>query len=849
MCFVDWWIVDWRGPGTNGELIIFDFQKVLAMVNQLSHVFLCVASFFFSRYHDTYILGRREEHTKCSAMWVAYQSQARRWVKSSFQLWRDDVKEYVTLLYLQEKAGNKIRKLKLLSFYHNWKKKYLERKHNRIVLLRATQRLRNKCLVKSIGSWIDLLDRRDQGRVVFKKMCYVLRKSIKRNALRSWRKYLKLLEQKDARKSVITEHLSRSVQKWLNRDKARVVRTWKNKVEEVKRNRRLVQRAMKKWLQRHLAACYARWVEFSSEKVHNRRLIANIRAKWLNRNVAKSFRSWMEFIEHRRQIRNNMRKALMKYKETQQKQVFHAWAAVPVLRRRRKVAMARIVRRWRKTHLLKKINVWKTFTVAERIVGRKRKPQGAPPPVVEEELSTASKILKRTLERGFLLTASEGIPEYNPLKDKHATYAHTEHYREETYRLKQLEVFDRKKSRVQFPGAGTLKLLKDDRKLKLKLRLSGARSRSRSGSGSSVGSGSRRGSRNSRKRPASAGGNGRKGRKGGLRGPQAALEARRTASLQSLGRKFNNWTEDGGGDGGREGDEERGESNKTPASLNADTALMQEQVYEAELKAKEEEERARALSRKVKELELQMTVNEQRFQSKTQQLQEVLSSTDDKAIELQEIADNLALELASRKKRAKIMRHDAECKFDRENGLRADVQRKHDLLMIELERETKSHMKREKLVCEKVRNEVLAIEKEKRKALIQPSVVKKMEKKNKKEQRLLHKKLEQSKRIEEELEKKIELEKLKSQDAIEDALVSAKETLEAQQALVRAAEDRSLKNHLVATKMKKVVRDMSVKLEEKVNHMEEEMETMTKQLARAKRLLRAEKKRAAKVGK
>ena len=37
---------------------------------------------------------------------------------------------------------------------------------------------------------------------MFKKMCYVLRKSIKRNALRSWRKYLKLLEQKDARKNV-----------------------------------------------------------------------------------------------------------------------------------------------------------------------------------------------------------------------------------------------------------------------------------------------------------------------------------------------------------------------------------------------------------------------------------------------------------------------------------------------------------------------------------------------------------------------------------------------------------------------------------------------------------------------
>ena len=44
--------------------------------------------------------------------------------------------------------------------------------------------------------------------------------------------------------------------------------------------------------------------------------------------------------------------------------------------------------------------------------------------------------IKRSLERGFRITASEGIPEYNPLKDKHATYAHTEHYREEIRRLK-----------------------------------------------------------------------------------------------------------------------------------------------------------------------------------------------------------------------------------------------------------------------------------------------------------------------------------------------------------------------------------------------------------------------------
>jgi hypothetical protein len=777
-----------------------------------------------------------------NSVWTAFKSKAKRWLKDSFQLWRDDVKEYVALLYLQEKAGNKIRKLKLLNFFHHWKSTYTERKHNRVVIMRATLRLRNKTIVKSLGSWLALLERRDSGRIILNKMCFIFLKLVKRNALRNWRKYLKIIEQMDARKSVITAHLSRSMQKWLNRDKARVMRTWKDKVLEVKTNRRLVQRAMMKWSQREMASSFESWVEYSSTKIRNRRLIAKIRAKWLKQNEAKCYRTWVSFIEHRRDIRNKMRRALLKFKESTSKRYFHAWAAVPVLRCRRVTLMVRIVRRWRKSHLYKKINVWKTFTVAERIIGRKKKPQGAPPPVVEEELSTKSKILKRSLERGFRITASEGIPEYNPLKDKHATYAHTEHYREEIRRLKSLEAFDRKKSRVEFPGARTLKQYKQDKDLRKLLKFNGGRSRSNSGSrvGNLKGG--------SRKRPASAGGNiGGRTRKGGLRGPQAALEARRTSSLKALGRKYNNWTDDVGeevGESGRDG----GESTRGRDSAmdkNAKDALEQ-QVYEAELKANEERERAQAMSRKVKELELQMTVNTQRFQSKTSQLQEVLSATDDKASELQEISDNLALELASRKRRTKSLLDDMERKLDRESGLRAEMQRKYDLVVLELERESKSHLKREKIVREEVRKEIMAIEKEKRKNLIQPSYVKKLEKKNMKEMKFLQKKLDQSLRIEKELENRIELEKLKSQDAVEDALTSAKETLEAQQALVRAAEDRSLKNHLVATKMKKAVRDMSVKLEEKVGVMEEEMETMAKQLARAKRLLRAEKKRAAK---
>ena len=468
---------------------------------------------------------------------------------------------------------------------------------------------------------------------------------------------------------------------------------------------------------------------------------------------------------------------------------------------------------------------------------------------------TKQALLRRTLERGFVLSASEGIPSYDPLKDKHATYAHTEHYREKQRQLKYEHKADLLARRVKFPGQIMLKELKEERKRRVVMR--GGR-RSRSNSKTSMSSGSKK------NRPQSAPrdrrGSKSSSKKGGLRGPKAAMEARRTNSLQDLGRKFhqstNNWTDNGtnnnsdanGANGGDvdssgSGSNSRSDLNNPAKSNEIEINLLHEKVLETEDELKHQEQVARNFSKKVKELELQMLVNEQRSQSRTQQLQEVLSSTDEKAQELQEVADNLALELASRKRRAKSQLENAQNKNDQEIEKREELQRKIVLINDQLEVEKHSHVKREKIVREEAKNEAILIEKEKRKHLIPPSVVKKLERENRKEVYALNKKLEQKARIEIELEKKIELEKLNSQDAIEEALTSAKKTLEAQQHLVRQAEDRSLKNHLVATKMKKVVRDMSVKLEEKVSVMEEEMETMSKQLTRAKRLLKQEKKR------
>jgi len=226
--------------------------------------------------------------------------------------------------------------------------------------------------------------------MILSKMCKILLKKRKRNAIVAWRAYLKLKDQLEAKKSIITAHLSRTMSKWLNRDKARVIRTWKDKVNEIQTNRRLVARAMGRWTKRCMYSCWASWVEYANTKVRNRRLIAKIRARWLKQLESKSFRTWFSFLEDRKKLRLKMRKAFEKFKQGSQRKVFMEWKEIPILLKRRKVLMGRIVRRWRKTHLTRGIGKWRTYTVAERILGRKRKPQGAPPPVVEEELSSES---------------------------------------------------------------------------------------------------------------------------------------------------------------------------------------------------------------------------------------------------------------------------------------------------------------------------------------------------------------------------------------------------------------------------------------------------------------------------
>ena len=277
------------------------------------------------------------------------------------------------------------------------------------------------------------------------------------------------------------------------------------------------------------------------------------------------------------------------------------------------------------------------------------------------------------------------------------------------------------------------------------------------------------------------------------------------------------------------------------------STLERERLEAALLSAEEARKEARMLERKVKEVELSMQVAKQQFSTRQKQLQAVIESTDERVSEITFERDNLAVEVATKKRRAKSMQADSERRLEREIDRREELEHKLRLAEARIEQEERAHLKREHIIREKAVQEAIAREKEKRKNLVPQSVIKKLEKEKRREVHTLTRIITNHKKREESLEQEIVREKQRGEDAVYAALEDAKATLEAQQAIVRAAEDRNLRSHLQVQKEKKRCRDGLVKADEKVASMEADMVELQKKLASAKRLLRKEKKKSAHV--
>ena len=756
---------------------------------------------------DTYEYGRAQDAKRVAVVWTCFESKAYRLQRDAFRLWITDMREFVTLRALLEKGLKRIQQLKKLTTFRTWYQNASENKRQRVVLLRAAKRIKYRAINKCLGSWQDLVVRRYDARIVLRRMLNILSRNKKRVTIKKWRYWLKFARQAEARQSNYTAQLARTMARWRNRNKAAAFRSWFSRIDEIKRNRMLVARAAARWLMRSVSKCFEAWLEYADRRAHNRRIVAKFAAKWLKRLESRSFASWVAFIDMRRRVRNNMRRALSKFREKRSMQCFRIWKSIPIRRNCQRVMLSRLVRRWRTTHLRRKWAHWQLFTTADRILARKKKPSLPPPPVVEEELSTESAILRRKLERGFILPASNGIPEYNPVRDRHATYAHTEQYKKEIGRLRLLEEADRKSSRVRFPGQRQKKAIQKERRMRISMKMN------------------KRVPPMSR-RPSSAPRRRRRG--GGIGGRDAALEVRRSLSLQKVGQSREAW----------------GDNEVRPEAKNEAGSVGQERFQDALAAEAEAKRHAKVLERQVRELELSAQVAKQQNLTRQKQLQSVIASSDERMNDIMFERDNLAVEIATRKRRAKSMLADLERRLEEEIDRRDAMKRKMMQMEQEIDRERKAHLKKENLARKEALEEALKIEKAKRKNLIPQSHLKKLEKQKLHEIHLLKKSIATLEEQRVSLQEELKEEKQRGEDALNSALEDAKATLEAQQGIVRAAEDRNLRSHLQVQKEKKRCRDGLVKADEKVANMEAEMVELQKKLSTAKRLLRKEKKRS-----
>ena len=213
-------------------------------------------------------------------------------MRSAFRLWLTDMREYILLSSLLAKGSERIRRMRLLTKFRLWINNAKENRRQRLILIRAASRIRYRSINKCIGSWQDLVIRRHQGRLQFKKMFSILLRYRKRVTIIRWRKWLQFARQAEARQSNYTAQLSRAMARWKNRNKAAAFRTWVDRISEIQKNRRLVARAAARWLMRSLQnACQHGWNMLIEKSEIGR--WCKVAAKWLKRLESRSFASWV----------------------------------------------------------------------------------------------------------------------------------------------------------------------------------------------------------------------------------------------------------------------------------------------------------------------------------------------------------------------------------------------------------------------------------------------------------------------------------------------------------------------------------------------------------------------------
>eukprot|EP00505_MAST-04D_sp_SCG-Rhode-Island_P001386 Stramenopile-MAST_4_protein_1386 len=366
---------------------------------------------------------------------------------SAMSVWIEMVETEKRNEVIMARVAKKMKHRVLNGSFLGWAENVAEVIENRIKVKRALMRMKMRVVAQMFGTWIDMVDERIRLRGIVSKTVHRLLNGKLSAAFQTWQRFA------DGAKHSQTV-AANAAMKMLNPALFNALNKWKDMVETNKFHRTAIRKAAMKWSRRTLSNCFFAIANLCGEEKVLRTKLGRAMGKLLNKRRSLAMEAWLSYTAKSKRLGYMSKRALSIARVRLLRQSMQQWQKKAALYMKRHRYFYRIACKTRKKLVVKGLTQWKYALLGIRmgstITAEKKKHL---PEAMKRDSVTESGLARYFLESGWDHNfVAEKLPVYNPVGDKHCTFAHTPEYKTRHEQILALEEQDRKMNKVQFPG-------------------------------------------------------------------------------------------------------------------------------------------------------------------------------------------------------------------------------------------------------------------------------------------------------------------------------------------------------------------------------------------------------------
>ena len=291
-----------------------------------------------------------------------------RLVAAVFDSWNENIQEKIRIRVMLRRFGKKMRQRVVLSAYNRWDEYRNERIHFKQLAWKVLSRLGKTKLLAGWAKWDSVVKaekaEQDHQRALMVRILKRLFNGKLSSALRSW----KDMVEEDKRNKIIMMRVAAKMQK---RVIAGAFFGWSDAVNEIVENRFKVKRALMRMKMRVAASMFNTWIDMVEERKRLRKLVSKTVKRMLNGKLNAGWKTWVKVTMQNRNSANMAQSAALKMLNPALVSCLNTWKGNVATIKHHRYALKKAAMKWANRTLSAYFNAFADFVSEERILRTK----------------------------------------------------------------------------------------------------------------------------------------------------------------------------------------------------------------------------------------------------------------------------------------------------------------------------------------------------------------------------------------------------------------------------------------------------------------------------------------------